>query len=77
MKIAGVGRRDAGRLGEWRGSTTWRSSLLVFDQRVEFRNGEAVPIKGSGQPVLVEPAEPLRLECMAFLNAMATRRPRS
>jgi predicted dehydrogenase len=49
--------------------------LLMYDQRVEFRDGEAVPIKGAGQPVPFEPAEPLKLECMAFLDAIATRRP--
>jgi len=49
--------------------------LLVYDQRVEFKDGEAVPIKGAGQSVAFAPDEPLRLECMAFLDAIATRRP--
>jgi predicted dehydrogenase len=49
--------------------------LLVYDQRVEFRDGEAVPIKGAGQPVAFASDEPLKLECMAFLDAIATRRP--
>lgn len=49
--------------------------LVLYDQRVEVQAGEPVPIKGEGEVVDFAPDEPLRLECQAFLDAVATRRP--
>jgi predicted dehydrogenase len=47
--------------------------LIMYDQRVEWQEGQPVPIRHDG--VLVEYAsdEPLRLECQAFLRAIVTR----
>jgi predicted dehydrogenase len=50
-------------------------ALLLYDQRVEISAGQPVPIKGDGQEVSYAADEPLRLECQAFLEALATRRP--
>jgi predicted dehydrogenase len=50
-------------------------ALLLYDQRVEISAGQPVPIKGDGQAVSYAADEPLRLECQAFLEALATRRP--
>lgn len=47
--------------------------LLLYDQRVELHTGEPVPIKGDGELVPFDSSEPLRLECEAFLDAIATR----
>jgi predicted dehydrogenase len=47
--------------------------LVLYDQRVDLREGEPIPIKGSGQEVPFSSDEPLRLECEAFLDAMETR----
>jgi len=47
--------------------------LVLYDQRVDWQEGEPVPIKGAGEPVLFPQEEPLKQECRAFLNAMATR----
>jgi predicted dehydrogenase len=49
--------------------------LVLYDQRVDLREGEPIPIKGDGEQVLFSRDEPLRLECEAFLSAMETRRP--
>ena len=48
--------------------------LLVYDQRVDVENGEPIPVKGEGSAIAFASDEPLRLECEAFLDAIATRR---
>lgn len=48
-------------------------SLMLYDQRVDVREGEPIPIKGEGMAVDFAADEPLRLECQAFLDAIATR----
>jgi predicted dehydrogenase len=50
--------------------------LILYDQRVEVNNGGApTPIKEDGQEVAYAVSEPLRAECQAFLDAVATRTP--
>lgn len=49
--------------------------LVMYDQRVEVEKGQPAPIKGEAEPVEFAKDEPLRLECQAFLDAMATRTP--
>ena len=49
--------------------------LVLYDQRVDLREGEPIPVKGDGEEVPFSRDEPLRLECQAFLSAMETRRP--
>jgi len=49
--------------------------LVLYDQRVDLKEGEPVPIRGEGQEVPFAQAEPLRLECEAFLAAIRTRVP--
>ena len=49
--------------------------LVLYDQRVDLREGEPVPVKGNGEEVPFAKDEPLRLECQAFLTAMETREP--
>src|SRR6266849_255798 len=48
---------------------------VLYDQRVELQEGEPVPIQGHGEEVPFASDAPLRLECQAFLEALATRRP--
>jgi len=48
--------------------------LLLYDQRVEIKEGEPIPIKGSGEEVSYDADEPLRKECKAFIEAIVTRR---
>ncbi len=47
--------------------------LLLYDQRVDIKEGEPVPVKGDGDEVAFAGDEPLRLECEAFLGAIAAR----
>jgi len=49
--------------------------LVLYDQRVELKAGEPVPIQGHGEEVPFARDEPLRLECQAFLAALSTRCP--
>ena len=49
--------------------------LVLYDQRVEWRQGQPEPVKGEGEVVPFDKTEPLRLECQAFIDAMVTRRP--
>lgn len=49
--------------------------LVLYDQRVDITEGHPVPVKGEGEEVPFAGDEPLRLECAAFLKAMATRVP--
>ena len=49
--------------------------LMLYDQRVDLREGEPVPIKKEGEEIPFPSDEPLRLECQAFLSAIETRRP--
>ena len=47
--------------------------LLLYDQRVELKEGEPIPIKGDGEEVTYSNDEPLKSECQAFLNSIQTR----
>ncbi|MBM4430585.1 MAG: Gfo/Idh/MocA family oxidoreductase [Chloroflexi bacterium] len=49
--------------------------LVLYDQQVDLREGEPIPVKGNGEEVPFPNDEPLRLECQAFLSAMETRVP--
>ena len=51
--------------------------LTLHDQHVEIdvRGGDPVPVKGSGIDLDYDQTEPLRLECIAFLEAISTRTP--
>ena len=47
--------------------------LVLYDQRVELHEGEPTPVRGPGEDVSFSPAEPLRLECHAYLQAISSR----
>ncbi len=48
--------------------------LMIYDQGVEFVNGEPVMRKNEGIAEILEKAEPLRRECMHFLECIETGR---
>lgn len=50
-------------------------SLILYDQRVDLKEGEPIPIKGEGLSLTYARDEPLRLECQAFLEAITSRKP--
>ncbi len=49
--------------------------LVLYDQRVEIKEGEPVPLKGEGEELSFASDEPLLLECKAFLEAIQRRCP--
>lgn len=49
--------------------------LVLYDQRVDLREGEPIPVKGDGEEVSFSGEEPLFLECAAFLAAIKSRQP--
>jgi len=49
--------------------------LLLYDQRVEWKEGQPIPVKNAGELVKFSSEEPLRNECAAFLEAMESRQP--
>ncbi len=48
--------------------------LVLFDRRVDVKEGMPVPFPGQGEEVEFGREEPLRVECQAFLRAITTRR---
>jgi predicted dehydrogenase len=48
--------------------------LVVYDQGVEFVNGEPIARKNEGVAQTIESAEPLRLQCLQFLECIQTRK---
>jgi len=54
---------------------TAADKLILYPHRVEWKNRLPNAVKAQGEPVLLEVSEPLRNECVAFLDAVATRRP--
>ncbi|HSE97104.1 MAG TPA: Gfo/Idh/MocA family oxidoreductase [Blastocatellia bacterium] len=51
-----------------------QNKLQVFDQGVEFVNGEPVTRKNAGVSEPLEEAEPLKQQCLHFLECIRTRR---
>jgi UDP-2-acetamido-3-amino-2,3-dideoxy-glucuronate N-acetyltransferase len=49
------------------------NKLLIYDQGVEFVNGEPVTRKSEGVAEVIEKGEPLRRECLHFLQCIKTR----
>jgi predicted dehydrogenase len=49
--------------------------LVLYDQRVDVNEGQPIHVNGGGAEVAFDQDEPLRVECEAFLRAIATRRP--
>lgn len=47
--------------------------LVLYDQRVEWQEGQPVPVRGQGESVPYDSDEPLRLECAALLSAIDSR----
>ncbi|PWC55372.1 oxidoreductase [Azospirillum sp. TSO22-1] len=59
-------------------SLPWASKLVVYPHRIDWVDGMPVPAKADATPVALEEAEPLRAECLHFLECAAGgRRPRT
>ena len=53
---------------------TAANKLLVYSHRVEWRDRLPNAVKGDADPIFIEDAEPLRNECMEFLECLKTSR---
>jgi len=47
--------------------------LILYDQKVEWREGQPIPIKGEGERVEFAAEEPLAEECRHFIDCIRTR----
>lgn len=47
--------------------------LILYDQRVEWQEGQPVPVKGAGHRVDFDKAEPLAEECRHFIECIRSR----
>ncbi len=45
--------------------------LVLYDQRVDWNDGDPVAVKGEGTPVEFDSTSPLDLECIHFVNAVS------
>jgi UDP-2-acetamido-3-amino-2,3-dideoxy-glucuronate N-acetyltransferase len=50
----------------------WEDKLVLFDHGVDWTDGRPRPARAEGQPVALEPTEPLRMECEHFLDCVAS-----
>jgi predicted dehydrogenase/acetyltransferase-like isoleucine patch superfamily enzyme len=48
----------------------WGEKLRVYAHRIAWREGLPAPEKAEAEPVVVEPAEPLEMECRHFLECV-------
>lgn len=56
----------------------WERKLLLYPHRVEWRDNQPIPSKADAIPVPLEQKEPLREECLHFLDSVRTgTRPRT
>lgn len=57
---------------------SWERKLVLYPHRVEWQDDMPVPSRADAVPVPVEPKEPLREECLHFLECIRTgARPRT
>jgi UDP-2-acetamido-3-amino-2,3-dideoxy-glucuronate N-acetyltransferase len=52
---------------------TAADKLVLYPHKVEWKNRVPTAVKADGQPVQIDGAEPLRQECLHFLEAVRTR----
>ncbi|MEZ4272412.1 MAG: hypothetical protein R3C68_13595 [Myxococcota bacterium] len=50
-------------------------TLAFHEQRVEWHDGDPIPIRDNGTLIELPNDEPLRKECEAFLGAISSRKP--
>lgn len=49
----------------------WSSKLVRYPHRIDWQGGVPQPSKADAEPVPIDPAEPLKLECQHFLDSVA------
>jgi len=51
----------------------WAEKVLLYPHRVDWKDGQPVPNRAEAEPVVLDEAEPLALECAHFLDCIAGR----
>jgi predicted dehydrogenase/acetyltransferase-like isoleucine patch superfamily enzyme len=75
QKLVVVG--DAG-MAVFDDGRAWKEKLLLYPHRVDWKDGQPVPARAEAEPVALDDAEPLLLECRHFLDCIASgERPRT
>ncbi|MBU4277684.1 MAG: Gfo/Idh/MocA family oxidoreductase [Proteobacteria bacterium] len=69
QKLVVVGER---KMAVFDDTQPWGDKLLLYPHRINWENNQPVPSKGEAERVTVEEQEPLRNECLHFLESMAT-----
>jgi predicted dehydrogenase/acetyltransferase-like isoleucine patch superfamily enzyme len=67
QKLVVVGDRGMAVFDDGEG---WDRKVQLYRHRIDWRDGIPDPVKAAMEPVPVEPAEPLRLECVHFLQCI-------
>lgn len=67
QKLVVVGDRGMAVFSE---QEPWASKLMLYPHQIEWKNGIPVPAKAEGHPIEVDPSEPLRSECLHFLECI-------
>lgn len=54
-------------------NASWEKKLLVYHHKVEWRGNTPLAVKAEGEAIHIQPQEPLRNECIHYLDCLATR----
>ncbi|MCB2191219.1 MAG: Gfo/Idh/MocA family oxidoreductase [Deltaproteobacteria bacterium] len=68
QKLVVVGENKMAVFGD---TQPWEDKLLLYPHKINWQNNAPVPVKGEPERIKITQAEPLRLECLHFLNCMA------
>ena len=71
QKLVVVGERKMAVFDDTR---PWPEKLLLYPHQIDWRDSQPVPIKGDPEPVVLIEAEPLRAECVHFLECASQGR---
>ncbi|MBF0339629.1 MAG: Gfo/Idh/MocA family oxidoreductase [Magnetococcales bacterium] len=72
QKLVVVGDRQ---MAVFDDTAPWPEKLHLYSHSVQWTNQIPTAIKDAGHPVLLQPEEPMRMECQHFLECIATRHP--
>ena len=50
----------------------WGDKLLLYPHKINWQNNMPIPDKGEAERIVVQPDEPLRLECQHFLECVSS-----
>ena len=72
QKLVVVGER---KMAVFDDTLPWADKLLLYPHRIDWQNNLPVPVKAEAERPVIGEAEPLRQECVHFLECVATGKP--